>query len=74
MEQRAVIRFFTLKGSSPREIHTELKSVSGDEALCLHAVYKWYERFLQGQTELFDNRRSGRPLQNDLGDALRAML
>jgi hypothetical protein len=74
MEQRAVIRFFTLKGSSPRDIHTELESVYGDEALCLRAVYKWYESFLQGRTELFDNPRSGRPMQNDLGDALRGML
>jgi hypothetical protein len=74
MEQRAVIRFFTLKGSSPRDIHIELKCVYGDEALCFRAVYKWYERFLQGRTELFDNPRSGRPLQNDLGDALRGML
>jgi hypothetical protein len=74
MEQRAVIRFFTLKGSSPRYIHTELEYVYGDDALCLRAVYKWYERFLQGRTELFDNPRSGRPVQNDLGDALRGML
>jgi hypothetical protein len=31
MEQRAVIRFFTLKGLSPRDIHTELESVYRDE-------------------------------------------
>jgi hypothetical protein len=29
---------------------------------------------MQGRTELFDNTGSGRPLQNDLGDALRGML
>jgi hypothetical protein len=74
MEELAVIRFFTLNGSSPRDIHTELKSVYGDEALCLRAVYKWYEQFLQGRTELFDNPRSGQPLQNDFGDALCGML
>jgi hypothetical protein len=74
MEQRAVIRFFNLKGSSPRDIHTKFESVYGDEALCLRGVYKWYERFLQGRTELFENPRSGRPLQNDFGYALRGML
>jgi transposase len=74
MEQRAVIRFFILKGLSPRDIHTELKSAYGDEALCLHAVYKWHERFMQRRMELFDNPRFGRPLQNDLADAHRAMI
>jgi hypothetical protein len=29
---------------------------------------------MQGRTELFDNPRSGRHLQNDLADALRAMI
>jgi hypothetical protein len=74
VEQRVVIRFFTLKGSSPRDIHPELESVYGDEALCLRAVYKWYERFLQGRMELFDNPRCGRPVQNDLGDAFHGVL
>jgi hypothetical protein len=45
-----------------------------DEALCLCTVYKWHERFMQGRTELFDNPRSKRPLQNDLADALRVMI
>jgi histone-lysine N-methyltransferase SETMAR len=74
MEQCAVIRFFTFKGLSPRDIHTELISVYGYEVLDLRAVYKWHERFMQGRTELFDNPRSGRPLQNDLADAIRAMI
>jgi hypothetical protein len=74
MEQRAVMRFFTLKGLSPKDVHTEFESVYMDEALCLRTVYKWQEGFIQGRTELFDNPRSGRPLQNDLTDALRAMI
>jgi hypothetical protein len=74
MEQHAVVHFFALKGQSPRDIQTELKQVYGDEALCLRAVYKWHECFMQGRTELFDNPRSGRPLQNDLVDALCAMI
>jgi hypothetical protein len=31
MEQRTVIRFFTLKGLQARAIHTELESVYGPE-------------------------------------------
>jgi transposase len=71
MEQQAVVRFFTLKGLSPRDIYTELESVYMDETLCLHTVYKRHERFMQGRMELFDDPRSGRSLQNDLADALR---
>jgi transposase len=74
MEQRAVVRFFTLKGLSPRDIHAELQSVDGNVVLCLRAVYKWHDRFMQGKMELFDNPRAGRPMQNDLADADRAMI
>jgi hypothetical protein len=62
------------KGLSPKDIHTELESVSIDEALCLRRVYKWREYFMEERTELFDDLRSGRPLQNDHADALRAMI
>jgi hypothetical protein len=74
MEQRTVVRFFILKGLSPKDIYTELESVYIDKALCLPTVYKWHKRFMQRRTELFDDTRSGRPLQNDLVDALRAMI
>jgi transposase len=74
MEQRAVVRFFTLKGMSPKYIHTELESVYMDEALCLCTVSKWHKRFMQGRTEPFDDPRSSRPLQNDRADALHAMI
>jgi hypothetical protein len=69
-----MVHFFTLKGLSPKDIHTEYESVYMDEALCLRTVYKWHEDFMQGTTELFDDPRSGRLVQNDLADALRAMI
>jgi hypothetical protein len=47
MEQCPVVRFFTLKGLSPKDIHTELESVYMNEALCLRTVYKRHERFMQ---------------------------
>jgi hypothetical protein len=74
MEQRTVVRPFTLKGLSPRNIHTELESLYLDEVLCLYTLYKWQERFMQGRTELFNDLRSGRSLQNDRPDALRFMI
>jgi transposase len=74
MEQRSVVRFFTLKGLSSRDIYTELESMYMDEALCLCTVYKWHRRFMQGRTELFDDPRSAQSLQNNLADALRVMI
>jgi hypothetical protein len=66
MEQRVMMRFLTLKNLSPKEIHIKLESVYMDEGACLRTVYKWHKNFTQGRTGLFDDPRSGRPLQNDL--------
>jgi transposase len=74
MEQRAVIRFFTLKGLPSRAIAAELESVYAGEALALSTVKKWRKRFAQGRTALCDDPRSGRPLMNDLAEAIASML
>jgi transposase len=74
MEQRAVMRFVTLKGLSLKDIHPRFESVYMDQALCLRTVYKWHERFMQRRTKLFDDPRSGQSLQNDLANTLRAMI
>jgi hypothetical protein len=41
MEQRAVIRFFTLKGLPSRVIAAELESMYAADALALLTVKKW---------------------------------
>jgi transposase len=74
MEQRAVIRFFTLKGLKAKAIHAELESVYGGEALALPTVKKWRKRFQEGRRDLFDDPRSGRPLTCDLDQAIHSVL
>jgi transposase len=74
MEQRAVIRVFTLKGLKAKPIQAELESVYGTDACKLSMVKKWRSRFLQGRTTLFNDPRSGRPLTQDLAEAVRSML
>jgi hypothetical protein len=74
MEQRAIVRFFILKSLNPRDIRTELLSVYGPNALALSMMYKWYQLFVDVRIELCDDPRSGRPLRNDLAEALGAML
>jgi hypothetical protein len=73
MEQRAVIRFFILRGLKAREIQTELESVHGPEALALSTVKKWRKRFQEGRTHLIDDRRLGRPVTQDLAEAIQSM-
>jgi hypothetical protein len=45
MEQRVVIRFFTLKRVKARAIRTELESVDGPETFARLIVKKWQRRF-----------------------------
>jgi hypothetical protein len=74
IEQRAVVHFFTFKGINPGDIHDELVSVYGSDALVLRTLYKWHKCFAQGRTELFNDPRSGRLLQKDLAEAVHDML
>jgi hypothetical protein len=74
MEQRAIIRFLTLKGLKAREIRAELESVYGPEALARSTVRKWRKRFQEGRTDLIDDRRPGRPITHDLAEAIQSML
>jgi hypothetical protein len=49
MEQRAMIRFFTLKGLKIRAIHTEFESVYGSRQLTLPTMKKWGCTFTKGE-------------------------
>jgi transposase len=74
MEQRAVIRFLTFKGLHAGTIVAELRYVYKEDALALATVKKWCKRFVDGRTSLCSNPRSGRPLSNDLAEAIASML
>jgi hypothetical protein len=73
MEQRAVIRFFTLKGLKSRDIHAELMLVYGGDSLASATVKKWNKRFREGRTDLFDDSRVGCHLTHDLAEAIRSV-
>jgi hypothetical protein len=57
-EQRAMIRFFILKGFRPQQIQTELSDVYYEKAFQLSRVEKWYFRFGDRTRGLEDERRS----------------
>jgi hypothetical protein len=62
--------FFTFKGLKAKDIHVEFASVHGLEAFVLLTVKKWWRRFQQGRTDLFDDPRFRKPLTNDLGEVI----
>jgi hypothetical protein len=73
MEQRALIHFFTLKGIKTNDLHAGVESVRAPEALALPTVKKWWRRFQQGRTDLFDVPMSGNLLTHDLGKEIGSM-
>jgi transposase len=74
MEQRAALRFLTLRRLNPQQIRSELESVYPEHAFALPTIYKWHARFRDGRTELSDDPRFGRPQRSDLSEAVSSML
>jgi hypothetical protein len=74
MEQRTVIGFFVLKSLKAKAIQAELESVYDTDACKLSTVRKGRLRFLQGRITLFDDPKFGRPITNDLAEAVWFML
>lgn len=60
-EQRCVIKFLTLEGKPPHEIHDRLGAVYGPETLSSTAVKFWAAETRRGRKSLQDEARSGRP-------------
>jgi hypothetical protein len=74
MEQRVVIRFFTLQTLKAKNIQTDLELVDGPEAFALPTVKKWRRGSQQGRTDLFGHRRSRKLVMNDLGETISVLL
>jgi hypothetical protein len=74
MEQRAVIRYYTLKGTDPARIHAKLLSIYNEGALKRSAVYKWHKRFVESRTDLGDDPQSGRPSHDEFAEDMGAMI
>jgi hypothetical protein len=58
-EQRSVMKFFFLGGKRYKAIHTKLKAVLGEDAVCLAPVKHCCQRFKQGDLSLDDEFRAG---------------
>jgi transposase len=74
MEQRALIRFLTLKKLSARDVTAELEGVYGRELLSFSVVKKWCKQFANGRITLKGDPRPRRSPGSDLCEALRALI
>lgn len=61
MEQRNAILFSFRRGNSALQTHGELRVAYGEDALTVSQVRRWFQRFRNGDFDLSDRRRSGRP-------------
>ena len=61
IQQRSVIRFLTLEGSAPQEIHNRLQEVFHGSALSYAQVKFWAAETNRGRESVFDEQSSGRP-------------
>jgi hypothetical protein len=74
IEQRAAVRFLTLKKVSAIDITVELEGVHGREALSLSAVKKWRKRFVNMMITLEDDPCSERLPRSNPYEFLRALI
>ena len=66
MEKRAVMHFLFLKGFNNKLIQTEINSVYDDDPISLRTIQKWTHRFKNGNHDLNDGSRIGRPKKSNL--------
>ena len=61
-EHRSIIKFLVLEGQSPSNIHERMTAVYGDSAPSRTMIFEWARRFKDGQLNIEDSPRSGRPI------------
>jgi transposase len=72
-EQRTNINFLMTLGKSRWEILEMLETVYCESAVKRRTVYKWVDRFKEGQESVDDNMREGRPSVSHIGENIRSV-
>src|SRR5260221_11369761 len=60
--QKAIIEFLTKEGCTAKNISDRLKTVYGENCLSYASVHRWFVHFKNGNSDICDKPRSGRPL------------
>ena len=63
LEQRLAIKFCFKVGKSATETLQMVNAAYGNQALSRSKVFRWYRRFHDGQKDIEDDPRSGRPTE-----------
>lgn len=63
LEKRAVIKYFHLKGFTPKEIKEEMDGTLKEAAPSYSMIKRWVSEFKMGRTSTHDEPRSGRPVE-----------
>jgi len=63
LEKRAVIKYFYLKGFTPKQIKEEMDSTLGDSSPSYSTIKQWVSEFKMGRVSTSDEARSGRPVE-----------
>jgi len=71
---RVLIHFCWALGNPPTVIHSQLVKVHGDGVCTLRTVRNWVKKFEQGDFEITDCPRSGRPCRTDLTPHVQQLL
>ena len=59
--ERAVIEFLCAEGETPVNMHKRMEKMYGASCIDINTVKRWVVQFNQGERELRDRPRSGRP-------------
>ena len=62
------MRFLLAKNCNPTEIHHEVCTVYGEQAMTRQAIGKWCKQFQEGRMELQDEAGKGRPSTSTTAD------
>ena len=76
-QDRSYVLYRTLLHSSTSDIHTDLVNIRGDCAPSFRTVQRWVQTFNEGQCNISDQPRSGRPtsaITDELVDRVEAVI
>ena len=67
---RHILLLYFRKGKNASQAHKKLYAVYGDEALKERQCQNWFDKFRSGDFSLKDEKRSDRPVDDDLIKAI----
>ena len=62
VEQRAVIKFSQINGTTPTQIHQDIVATIGESAVSYDVVKRWCREFKCGRTSCEDQHAGGPPV------------